>query len=89
MNFVQVLTFAVFIGAVLTVQPDPLIEGNYRVTDSNGKQVEYWRKDPLVDGQMRIYDTNGRLKGTIREDPLFRNRFELKDEQTDIDQGDD
>lgn len=28
MKFVQVLTLAVFIGAVLTVQPDPLIEGN-------------------------------------------------------------
>jgi hypothetical protein len=55
----------------VTVKPDPVIPGNYRVYDSKGQLKETLRPDPLIPGQYRIEDKNGNPAGTIRPDPLF------------------
>lgn len=55
----------------VTVVPDPLVDGNYRIY--GGKRQEYKGdlvKDPLIPGQYRIYTNNGKWEGDARIAPL-------------------
>jgi hypothetical protein len=56
-------------GAV-TVKPDPVVPGNYRVYDSKGNLKETLKPDPVVPGQYRIEDSKGKPAGFIKPDPL-------------------
>jgi hypothetical protein len=56
-------------GAV-TVKPDPISPGNYRVFDNKGQLKETWKADPVVPGQFRIEDKDGKPAGMIKPDPL-------------------
>jgi hypothetical protein len=59
----------------VTIKPDPVIPGNYRVYDSKGQLKETWKADPLIPGQYRIEDRNGKPAGTIRPDPLVPGEY--------------
>jgi hypothetical protein len=54
----------------VTIKPDPVIPGNYRVYDSKGQLKETWKADPLIPGQYRIEDRKGKPAGFIKPDPL-------------------
>jgi hypothetical protein len=56
-------------GAV-TVKPDPVVPGNYRVYDSKGNLKETLKPDPVIPGQFRIEDKDGKPAGFIKPDPL-------------------
>jgi len=54
----------------VTVKPDPVVYGNYRVYDSKGNLKEILKPDPVIPGQYRIEDRNGKPAGMIKPDPL-------------------
>ena len=54
----------------VTVKPDPVIPGNYRVYDSKGNWTGTVKPDPVVPGQWKIEDSKGGPAGMIKPDPL-------------------
>jgi hypothetical protein len=70
-RYLQALAIAALvIQATVTVKPDPVVPGNYRVYDSKGNFKETIKPDPVVPGQYRIEDKDGKPAGFIKPDPL-------------------
>jgi hypothetical protein len=66
----------------VTIKPDPVIPGNYRVYDNKGQLKETWKADPLIPGQYRIEDSKGKPAGTIRPDPLVPGGYRVTPSQS-------
>ena len=54
----------------VTVKPDPVIPGNYRVYDSKAQLKQTLKPDPVIPGQYRIEDRSGKPAEYLKPDPV-------------------
>ena len=54
----------------VTVKPDPVTPGSYRVYDGKGPLKQTLKPDPVIPGQYRIEDRSGKPAGFIKPDPV-------------------